>query len=157
MTDTNIKHFKLVNDDEIICEVLEWPDNDDASMLVRSCLRIVLMEDFQKGVRFYAFRPWLSFNDDPGLMHVINAEHVMVQSTPTEELLKHYAKTIVSIKHQMETQTNKLDVPLDEMAEKLEGLDEEGFEEYINNLRFDGGDDSNIGNIIKFPDKSKLH
>lgn len=157
MTDTNIKHFKLVNDDEIICEVLEWPAEDDASMLVRSCLRIVLMEDFQKGVRFYAFRPWLSFNDDPSLMHVINAEHVMVQSTPTEELLKHYAKTIVSIKHQMETQTNKLDVPLDEMAEKLEGLDEEGFEEYINSLKFDGGDDSNIGNIIKFPDKSKLH
>ena len=50
MTDTNIKHFKLVNDDEIICEVLEWPDGDDASMIVRSCLRIVLMEDFQKGV-----------------------------------------------------------------------------------------------------------
>jgi len=156
MTDTNIKHFKLVNDDEIICEVLEWPDGDDASMIVRSCLRIVLMEDFQKGVRFYAFRPWLSFNDDPSLVYVINSEHVMVQSTPTEELLKHYAKTIVTTKKQLETLSTKVDVPLDEMAEKLDSLDEEGFEEYINSLKFDG-DDSNFDNILHFPDKSKLH
>jgi len=58
--ETRIKQFKLTNNDEIICEVVEWnePDTQDASIIIRSCMKVILMEDFSRGVRFYAFRPW---------------------------------------------------------------------------------------------------
>lgn len=154
MIESNIKHFKLTNDEEIICDVVEYPNEQDASMIVRSALRIVLMEDFQKGVRFYAFRPWMSFSENPQELQILNADHIIAQSTPSVELLKHYAKTLLAIQDQKE----RMNLNLDEVAAKVEALDEDEFEMYIDNLRHQhNGDDSDFGNIIKFPDKSKLH
>jgi len=156
MSDLQIKHFKLANNDEIICEVLEWNSENDAALVIRSCLKIIQLEDFQRGVRFYAFRPWLSFNDDPAEIHVINSDHIIAQSNPSNELLDHYAKTIVSINKSLNDR--KIDIPLDEMADRLESMSEEGFENYMESLtKKYNDDDSNFENVIRFPDKSKLH
>lgn len=154
MTESSIKHFKLTNDEEIICDVVEYPNEEDASMIVRSALRIISMEDFQKGVRFYAFRPWMSFSENPQELQILNADHIIAQSTPSGELLKHYAKTLLAIQDQKEG----MSLNLDDVAAKVETLDEDEFEMYIDNLRHQhSGDDSDFDNIIKFPDKSKLH
>ena len=52
-----IKQFKLTNDDEIICEVVQWDSEEESTMIIRGAMRIVTMEDFSRGVRLYAFRP----------------------------------------------------------------------------------------------------
>ena len=38
----NIKQFKLTNNEEIICEVIQWPENDDVdeAILVLSLIHI---------------------------------------------------------------------------------------------------------------------
>ena len=43
---TDIKQFKLTNDDEIICEVIQWDEPENSAMLIRAAMRIVLIEDF---------------------------------------------------------------------------------------------------------------
>ena len=62
---TDIKQFKLTNNDEIICQVLQYDDADNAAMVVRGTMRIIAAEDYTRGVRFYAFRPWMGFTDGP--------------------------------------------------------------------------------------------
>jgi hypothetical protein len=156
MSDLQIKQFKLANNDDIICEVLEWSNEHDASLVIRSCLKIIQVEDFQRGVRFYAFRPWLSFNDNPAEIHVINSDHIIAQTNPSDELMDHYAKTIVAINKSLKDK--KIDVPLDEMAHKLETMSEPEFDNYMEGLtKKYHDDDSNFENVIRFPDKSKLH
>jgi hypothetical protein len=38
-----IKHFKLSNGDEVVCDVVEWPDidGDSPDIVVRNCFKIV--------------------------------------------------------------------------------------------------------------------
>ena len=62
---TDIKQFKLTNNDEIICQVLQYDDADNAAMVVRGTMRIIAAEDYTRGIRFYAFRPWMGFTDGP--------------------------------------------------------------------------------------------
>ena len=149
-----IRQFKLTNHDEIICEVVEWndPKQEDASIIVRSCMKIILMEDFSRGVRFYAFRPWFTFDHDPSTLQVLNASHVLGETNPPLDLLKHYAKSIMSVKEQK----NRIDLNMDSVAEKLETMSDEKFAQFMDDMMY--GDSDAPDNVIQFPvDKSKLH
>ena len=154
--ETRIKQFKLTNNDEIICEVVEWnePDTHDASIIVRSCMKVILMEDFSRGVRFYAFRPWFSFDHDPSTLQILNASHVLGESNPSIELLKHYAKSLMTMKEQVGLK--KVDLNMDSVADKLENMDNDKFQRFMDDMIY--GDSNDPSNIIPFPvDKSKLH
>ena len=59
----NLKQLKLTNNEEIICEVLEQND-DHGDLIVRKILRVVTQDDFDQNIRYYSFRPWVSFQDD---------------------------------------------------------------------------------------------
>ena len=79
-----IKHFKLTNNDEIVCEVLEWDTGDDITdIVVSKALRVVALEDFYRGFKFFCFRPWLSFQDDPSSLQTINSSHIVVSVSYT--------------------------------------------------------------------------
>ena len=120
-----IKQFKLTNDDEIICEVLEWDTDENAAMVMRAPLRIIQGVDAERGIRFFAFRPWMGFAEDPELLHTVNASHIIGEVTPSDALLKHYGATIKKmLKYQA---MQKTDFDMDELGE----MDEEELEEYI--------------------------
>jgi hypothetical protein len=38
-----IKHFKLSNGEEVVCDVVEWPDvdGDSPDIVVRNCFKII--------------------------------------------------------------------------------------------------------------------
>ena len=157
-----VKQFKLTNDEEIICEVIQWDDPDNASMVVRGAMRIVLIEDFKRGVRFYAFRPWMGFTDDPTILQTLNAAHIIGEVSPSEEIIQHYGGTILKIKKAL----IKKDMDLDEIHEKTENMSEEEFEEFIGqfldeNDLFDPDnfnlDSSQPSNVIKFKPKGTIH
>jgi len=157
----DIKQFKLTNDDEIICEVLTYSTEDDASMVIRGALRIVFVEDFQKGVRFYAFRPWLGFNDDPTTLQTLNAMHIICEANPTDKMLDYYVETLDKIKVNLDSERH--DMPLDEIASQAEEMDEDEFQDfladYIDNKKKAMEKDSDApGNVITFkPKKDVFH
>ena len=102
MSSVNIKHFKLTNNDEIVCEVLEWDTGDDITdIVVSKALRVVALEDFYRGFKFFCFRPWLSFQDDPSSLQTINSSHIVVSSNPTPDILKHYKACLRAIAHEL--------------------------------------------------------
>jgi hypothetical protein len=142
-----IKQFKLTNDDEIICEVLEWDTEENSAMIMRAPLRLIQGEDVEKGIRFFAFRPWMGFADNPELLHTVNASHIIGEVTPSESLLKHYASTIEKL---LKFQSiKKTDLDMDAMGE----LDEEELEEYIQyhlNKREEEPEEELGENVVRF-------
>ena len=158
MTKNDIKQFKLTNDDEIICEVLHW-DDDEGTIIIRGALRIINVEDFSRGARFYAFRPWMVFQDNPEELSTINPGHIIAECTPSAEILKHYASSLLQIKEQLRTKRKKKDVPLEDVVSKMDEMDEEEFEQYMDMMlsEIDTNDSDMPENVIKFKPKSTLH
>jgi len=158
MTKNDIKQFKLTNDDEIICEVLHW-DDDEGTIIIRGALRIINVEDFSRGARFYAFRPWMVFQDNPEELSTINPGHIIAECAPSAEILKHYASSLLQIKEQLRTKKKKKDVPLEDVVSKMDEMDEEEFEQYMDMMlsEIDTNDSDMPENVIKFKPKNTLH
>ena len=131
MSERQIKQFKLTNDDEIICEVLQWDNEESSDMIIRGTLRIINVEDFSKGVRFYAFRPWMIFSEDPESLHTLNSAHIIAETNPSKELLNHYAQSLSEIVKQLKSKRRKKAMSLDDVAAKIDELDEDEFDRYL--------------------------
>ena len=102
MNKANIKQFKLTNNDEIVCEVIDWNTGDEITdVVVNKALRVVSHEDFYRGFKFFCFRPWLSFQEDPACLQTINSSHIVVSSNPTPDILKHYKACLRAITHEL--------------------------------------------------------
>jgi hypothetical protein len=133
----SIRQFKLTNGDEIVCDVVEWPDVDDDhnGLIVRNAYKIYMLNTLTPTEnRYYQFRPWLIYQDNKEYFQVLNADHIIAEATPADELLVHYYKIV-----------NNIDD--DNLEEKIDKL-----KEILNEFM----SDSDSGNLIKFPGK-KLH
>ena len=161
MSERQIKQFKLTNDDEIICEVLQWDNEESSDMIIRGTLRIINVEDFTKGVRFYAFRPWMIFSEDPESLHTLNSAHIIAETNPSKELLNHYAQSLSEIVKQLKSKRRKKAMSLDDVAAKIDELDEDEFDRYLEEALEDmddtldfGGDSDKGSNVVEFKPKN---
>lgn len=139
MNEDNYRQFKLSNGDEIVCEVLQYPeDEEDVSIIVRNVFRIaMIVNSNDDGNRYYQFRPWMVYQDKGDLSQVINLNHIVAEATPTKELLTHYFK--VSL--------DESDGELEEILKRLQEAHK--IEEITSN-------DSDT-NLIAFPGNRRLH
>ena len=87
-----VKQFKLTNDDEIVCEVVEWPTEEEPSIVIRKAMKVISMENYREGARYYAFRPWLMFQDHKENLQILNSLHVVVEASPSKFLVDQYQK-----------------------------------------------------------------
>jgi len=134
----DIKQFKLASGEEIICDVLEYPDEDIADMVVKNAYVIFMYGQTPDGTRTYSMRPWMMMQDEPDNLMVLNSNHVVGEANPSEKLIEHYARVVM---HDHQPENNA-----DDMAEKLAN--------YIKQLREAGSDPSSDSdtptNIVKF-------
>ena len=166
-----IKQFKLTNDDEIICEVLQWDDEENRAVIIRAVMRIINIEDYHRGLRFFAFRPWMSFKDDPDELQSLNSEHIIAESLPDAELIKHYVATVGSIKDQLEKKKKPGNIPMDkllELNEEFEGLTHDEIKDILKERMLTAekenkidspvmGDSDNLQNVIQFKPPKTIH
>jgi uncharacterized protein YuzB (UPF0349 family) len=143
----DIKQFKLTSGEEIVCDVIEWPDvdGDSPDIVVRNVYKIITAGvPSTEGVRYYQFRPWMVYQDDPKLFQVINGNHVIGEANPSELLIAQYFKVMEDDeKDETLNEDDKLDERMQEYMTKLK----EAFE---NNT-----DKEHKANVIPF--KPKLH
>jgi hypothetical protein len=140
----SIRQFKLTNGDEIVCDVVEWPDVDDDhnGLVVRNSYKIFMINTLNPTEnRYYQFRPWLVYQDKKDYFQVLNADHIIAEATPADELLVHYYRIINDVE---ETESD-----LENNISRLEKV----LKEFMDDNTFS---DSDSGNLIKFPGK-KLH
>lgn len=144
-----IKQFKLSSGEEIVCEVLEWPnvEEDEADIVVRNVFKIVAIEQNESGNRFYVFKPWMIFQDEEGMFQLINNNHITGEGNPSQKLLEQYF-IVVKGNSIADSDSSQSDI-------------EKRLEDYINQLRNihsqQDSNDSGEENIIVFPGGRTIH
>lgn len=113
-----LKHFKLSNGDEIVCDVIEWPEDESADIVVRNCYQLIAYGQAKDGIRYYQFRPWMVYQDDPEFFQVINNNHIIAEANPPHDLVEQFVR-VVSENFEADEATSHLDAKIDEYMESL--------------------------------------
>lgn len=118
--------FKLSNGDELIAQIIDRTE-DDTNIVVRNAMKIVTLENPESGYRYYSFRPWMVYQDDPTMMQLINQTHIVGEAMPNVLLLEQYNKAVeleeVSSKERKEEVDRKLKDIEDSIRKALEEMD----------------------------------
>lgn len=154
----NLRQFKLTNNDEVIADVIEQAEEGD--LVIKSALKIFQIEDTDQGIRYYSFKPWLSFNDNLDEIAILNIGHIIVETAPSDMLVNHYVKALFQISRE----TEKAAVDLDEIERDTANMDDDELRDYMLNklaqVTEENGQltDSSNSNVLSFrPPNSKLH
>lgn len=158
----NLKQFKLTNNDEIICEVVDHENasDDDDGIVIRRALRIITSEDYDNAIRYYSFKPLVSFQDNVNELVVMNVGHIICETLPSKTLVVHYSKAINEVEKQ---EGAKADLNLDEWLDEIDGLDQDELSYWVQNKlseienekreELNSNDSDTPGNIISFKPK----
>ena len=87
---TEFRQFKLVNGDEIIAEVVQWNEEDTIEILIRKSMKLVYVDDYESGSRYYHFRPWMLLQESSEEIMILNADHILAEGTPSIKLIEYY-------------------------------------------------------------------
>ena len=118
-----IKHFKLTNGEEIVCDVIEWPDvdGDSPDIVVRNAFKIITSGlSNQDNIRYYQFRPWMIYQDEPEMFQILNGNHILGEANPPESLLEQYLKMIGAEDLKQSDIERKLSQYIDEVKNIIE-------------------------------------
>ena len=86
----SIAQFKFSNGQEVVCEVMEWPEeSNEKDIIVRNAMSI-MMGETPEGERVYMFRPWAHYLDSPEEYIIINSLHVVSTNRPSNSLIEEY-------------------------------------------------------------------
>jgi hypothetical protein len=140
----NIKQFKLSSGEEIVCEVVEWANEDEPDLVVRNSFKLLAYTNPSTSTKYYTFAPWMIFQDQQDMLQIINSVHIIAEANPSAKLLEQY---FIAVNNENENEQAVKD-KLDEYLAKLRAL--LGEQENEND-----SDDPN-NKIITFPGR-RLH
>ena len=165
----NLKQIKLSNDDEIICEVVQAPTPTDPDIIIRKALKLLCVEDHERNLRYYSFKPFMSFVDNIDTLHSLNTNHVITQLSPSTGLALHYATACKEVEKSME---NKTTLSLDEVLGEIDlyDLSEDELDNYLRAKLKELKEDDDVSsteepvetdtekaNVISFKPKGTVH
>ena len=135
--------MKLVSGEEVIAEIIQYADEENAAMIVRAVLKVIASERAD-GFRYYALRPWMIYAEDMNELLTINSDQVVGEMSPSTEIMKQYVMTVQEyVKNSME-----------KLAEQEKEVSEE-VEDWSQKLLNDIASDSD-GTVVRlFPSSNK--
>lgn len=147
----DIKQFKLATGEEIVCEVVEWHDDEIADIVIRHSYKIVSYQGSTTGDRFYAFIPWMVHQEGDEAFQTLNSDIIVGSAVPTEEMLREYWKVKENGKATQEELDQKLNDYVETIQKMLLGQTSESKTRKWEAIDSDG-------KVISFPfDKTKMH
>jgi len=95
---SNILQLKLSNGEEILCELIEVPDDEDVDedyeVVVRNCLSITNVQVSGDKV-FCMLKPWISFqNMNENNLASLNPQHIIVRCIPCDDIMTQYLNAV---------------------------------------------------------------
>jgi|TARA_R110002074_G_scaffold378576_1_gene556435 hypothetical protein len=93
MVEDNVKQIKMVNGDELLCEILEELDED---LIIRYCLIIDRLnpssiDDIKEETHsYYTLRPWMTYIEHHDEVVTLSKYHCMAFTMPHSDLLNQY-------------------------------------------------------------------
>ena len=140
--------FRLSNGDEIVAQVIQEPTGEDINIVVKNAMMIIRAENIAQGIRYYSFRPWMSYQLNDDYFQLLNFNHIIGEAKPDADLLEQYKKALTLEKDcdRVEDDGNELK-NLRKMVKSMK-----------NNLFEVSDSDTNEDNVIHWNfDKSTMH
>ena len=105
--------------------------------------------NMRNGYKFFSFRPWLSFSDDPDILQTVNSEHVIGETTPSPELINLYDRSIERLLKFLEDKEQSAPINLDHLSDLTDDEVHEYLEKTMDNKEINDSDEHS--NILQFP------
>ena len=124
-------------------------------------MKIIVVDDFEENVRYYTFKPWLSFQDDIEELSSLNSVHVVGEATPSKTVMMHYVKSLNEVDRYNKLKRAGMD--MNEIADIIKDMTEKEMEDFLEKKFGAANDDifdSSDPKIIKFRpknDKGTMH
>ena len=148
--DTNYRQFKLANGEEILCEIIQWSDEDESAIIIRKAMRIYQVDRID-GYRMYTLRPWMMYSEDPDQLMTINDTQIIGECEPATTLMKQYTMVV---KEYANTFAEELKKMPDEDKPFPHNMSDEKLERLMKDIA--EADSGNVINLFKV-DKAKMH
>lgn len=153
---SDYRQFKLSNNQEIICNVLEWDNEETSSIIINNVLEISAHDNFRENMRVIGFRTWMCYPGPLNKVLSINSNHIVAETIPAGGLLENYLKTVTAIGARED---------ISEIAFGPGGVNEEHLREMLNDIMQDDSDSisqilnstDSDNNVIPFKPKGTLH
>lgn len=131
---SEIRQFKLVDGSEIVCEVLEWNDDESEEIVIRNALIIQYM--IKDDNRLCSMRPWMLLQVQHNMISVLNAGHVTIDAHPAQETVDNYKETVKFLQIDQEAWDEYgKDLVEEEAAENMNVVTEEEKDNIISFLK----------------------
>lgn len=89
----DIKQFKLTNGEEIITQVVEWPDDDAVEMVIKNPLKVFSVQTEDNSF-YHSFRPWMLYQIDDKNLMLLNMSQIVGEANPHQSVINEYNKTL---------------------------------------------------------------
>lgn len=90
---SNVVQLKLSSGDEIICEVMEWPDPNGNEMIIRNAMTMTYSFDMDNE-QMFGLRPWFTMVENENEYIIINVNHVTGTARPSSTYFKEYRSAL---------------------------------------------------------------
>jgi len=90
----SVKQIKLTNDDEVICNVLEWNSEETDEVVVKQALKIIGQDDIENGMRYFTLKPWMSLSTNLNELQTLNSMHIVAIANPSKSALEYYEEVL---------------------------------------------------------------
>jgi hypothetical protein len=158
-----IRQFKLASGEEIVCEIITWNNEEELELVVRKAMKLVLGE-METGMRYYSFRPWMVYQENPEDFVVLNGNHVVGIGYPPESLMEQYDEAVDEMAKMYEDRTKEFRAKKGNEYKSAEEINEltksllkttEDLDDYVKSLD-EKDSSSNVINMFDF-NKDNMH
>ena len=113
-----VKQIKLIGGEEVICDLVgvELDEYESEVMIIRAAHSLISHVDFENGLRYYTFRPFMMHINDPSHIFLLNGGAVICITNPADIVVKEYIKHIEQYRKE-ERETDPLDRIMEEYEE----------------------------------------
>lgn len=141
-----ITQFRLSNGDEVMAEVIQEPQGDEMQIIIRNAMQIITM-DANPSIRYYSFRPWMVYQNDPNYFQLLNFSHIVGEAKPDPLMEEQYRKALEIERNTNRVTKSDVDKKYQELMDMIDSSEYSLYEL-----------DSAHSNVIHFQfDKGKLH
>lgn len=95
-----IKHFKLTNGEEVICEVVEWDNEETRDIVIRKALRIEPKQKAEQddiSYKYYTFHPWMAMQNSIDELQTLNSDHVISVAAPSSVAMEYFGSVVEEV------------------------------------------------------------
>jgi len=152
-----LRQFKLANGDEIVCEIIQWHNEEELELVIRKPMKLVYGE-YEQGVRYYAFRPWMVYGENTEDFIILNGNHVVGITEPSVPLVTQWKEAVDEMEKAYDIRMKEHEEETGQKQDTLSSRLEEFMKQAKQESSVEKNSDSGDSNILQFdPSKRTLH